>query len=190
MGRPAEEDRSNKITIKALKPHHRAMFRYAAAGKKPKEIAEIFGLGVAQVSIIMNSPLWLAELDRLVENLELSMVDAADELRSLTGRAIEVLSEEVHQITPQSKIRARVAFDILDRTGHPKGSDVHVGDKIIHFHSYTPKPGEDPKEAEEKLKKMREEAIETTLADSLLPEGGEDVAPTDGEPGDGGSGED
>jgi len=165
MGRIAAEDRSDKITIKALKPHHRAMFRYAAAGKTATEISEIFGMSVTQVSIIMNSPLWLAELNRLIENLELSMVDAADELRSLTGRAIEVLAEEIYAPTPQSKIRARVAFEILDRTGHPKQSDVHIGDKVIHFHSYTPRPGEDPKEVEKKLKDLREGGFEIFTVD-------------------------
>jgi len=156
MGRPPDEDRTGKIELQCLKPHHRAMARYAAAGKRPQDIAQIFGLSVPQVSIVMNSPLFKAEMDRVIEGLELSMKDAATELQELTGRATEVLAEELYAGEKGSKLRARVAFEVLYGTAMLKrGGDVQIGDKNINIINYTPEPGQDPKVVEAQLSEVR-----------------------------------
>ena len=161
MGRVPDEDRSDKITISHLWPHHRAMVRYAAAGKKPADIAAIFGMSLPQTSVIMNSPLFVAELNRLIKEMEMAIPDAAADLRTLVPRAVEVLSEELHAGDQGSSLRTRVAFGVLEGVGHlKKGGEVHIGDKEIHFHSYTPRPGEDPEEVEGKLLEHRDEIID------------------------------
>lgn len=157
MGRPPDKDREGKIELQCLKPHHRAMARYAAAGKRPQDIAQIFGLGAAQVSVIMNSPLFLKEMERVMEGLELSMRDAHTELLELQGRAAEVLAEELYAGNQGSKLRTRVAFEVLAGTGIlRRGGEQHIGDKSITIINYTPEPGEDPAQVEERLEALRE----------------------------------
>jgi hypothetical protein len=156
MGRIAEANRDDKITIQALRPHHRAMARYVAAGKRPIEIAEIFGLSLPQISVICNSPLFQTEVDRLCEGMELDMKDAATELKELTGRATEVLAEELYSPEKGSTLRARVAFEVLQGTAMlRKGGEQHFGDKTINIINYTPEPGDDPIEIETKLVGLR-----------------------------------
>lgn len=157
MGRPPDKDRTGKIEIQCLKPHHRAMARYAAAGKTPGDIAAIFGFSLPQVSVVMNSPLFKAEMMRVIEGLELSMRDAATELQELTGRATEVLAEELYAGEKGNKLRARVAFEVLYGTAMLKrGGDVQIGDKNINIINYTPEPGQNPVEVESRLKELRE----------------------------------
>ena len=131
MGRiPQLEPR--KINIHYLHPRHRSMARsLVGGGLSPTELALIYNLSRPQVSVIINSPLFKAEVMRMEALAEHNVVDARQELEMLKGRSIEVLADDLH--STDRKLRHTSAIDVLDRTGHPKGAPVQ---KHQHLHGH------------------------------------------------------
>ena len=153
MGRPAEE-LENRIQIGQLKNHHRSMARdIVACGElRNKDLARIYGMTESQISIIVNSPVFQAELARLETEVEESICDVREEIRLLVPRAARVLKEELYKddgdtpedrlSLPERKLRLGVAIDVLDRDsgrkkmGESAANDIHLHEhKEIHLHS-------------------------------------------------------
>lgn len=146
MGRPVENLGDDRIQIQQLKNHHRSMARdiIAMGEVRNKDLARIYNMYPAQISIITNSPVFLAELARLEDMVEDSITDVREDIRLLVPRAKRVISEELYKEddddeAPMSlgerKMRLTTAFDILDRdSGKKKHSE--SGAKEIHYHSH------------------------------------------------------
>lgn len=103
-----------------LWPHHRAMVRAAFEGAQPKELCEAYSLSEGQVSRIINSPLFQAELARLEAEAEVSLTSARRDLKLLAGTAVNLISEELETLKdaeswPERKLKLRTCFDVLDR---------------------------------------------------------------------------
>jgi len=131
MGRfPIQEQRT--VDIHYLHPHHRSMARaLVGGGLQPGELGVMFGFSPSQVSVIINSPLFKAEVARIEALAEYNVVDARAELDMLKGRSIEVLAEDLH--SKDDRLRHASAIDVLDRTGHPKGAPMQKH-KHVHGH--------------------------------------------------------
>jgi len=158
MGRLASEDR--KIKLQALRPHHRSMARLQVAyGLRTKELAKRFGMLEPQVSIIVNSPLYQAELARLENFADEMAVDVGGELNQLAGRAVEIIAEDLHS-KEKSAQRTKSAFAVLDRTGYHKKEEASDQRKqTLNFINLAPLPGEDPAESIARIKKIKEELL-------------------------------
>jgi len=130
MGRfPVAEKR---VEIGYLHPRHRSMARaLVAEGLTPTQLAERYNLSRPQVSIIINSPLFRAEMTRLEALAELESINARKELEMLQGRSIEVLAEDLY--AKDRRLRHQSAIDVLDRSGHPKGAPMQ---KHLHAHAH------------------------------------------------------
>ena len=146
MGRPEEvptgERPVDKIRIKCMKNHHRSMARdFVVGGLRNKELARMYSFSPSQVSIIINSPAFIAECSRLESDLEEEGVSVKEEIRLIAPLARRVLAkdlasdlEDLEYHLPARKYRAGVAQDILDRAGVHKGGDSGGGDLHIHKH--------------------------------------------------------
>ena len=146
MGRPVEDLGENRTQIKQLKNHHRSMARdIIAMGEiRPTDLARIYNMWPGQISIIINSPVFIAELARLEDLVEESICDVREDLRLLTPRAKQIITEELYKEDDdvekpmplaERKMRLSTAFDILDRdSGRKKHGE--SGAKELHFHSH------------------------------------------------------
>jgi len=145
MGRPEERptgDRPiDKIRIKQLKNHHRAMAReWVVGGLRNKELARLYDFSTSQISIIINSPAFIAECSRLETDLEEEGLSVREEIRLIAPLAKRVLSEDLREDLdelainlPARRHRAGVAMDILDRAGVHKGDN---GGQTVHLHKH------------------------------------------------------
>lgn len=158
MGRLAIQDRDNTSTptIAQLRPWHRSMARMmVAGGKRPGELAILFGITPTQISVITNSPLFLAELNRMEAMAEYEAVDMRTELEIRQGLALETIDE--HLVNKEAKIEGRVntALQILDRTGYGKKEQPQ---RHLHLHAH------------KEVKEMSDEELRSGISE-LLDEG-------------------
>lgn len=145
MGRPVEQ-LENRTQIKQLKNHHRSMARdIIAIGEiRPMDLARIYNMWPGQISVITNSPVFIAELARLEDLAEEAMCDVREDIRLLVPRAKQIITEELYKEDndedkpmplAERKLRLSTAFDILDRdSGKKKHGE--SGAKELHFHDH------------------------------------------------------
>jgi len=130
MGRMSVAEPANKINY--LHPHHRSMARaLVQGGLRNKDLVVMYGFSAGQISAIINSPLFKAEVARIEAQAEESAVDTVRDLTLMKGRAAEVIAEDLY--ANDRKLRSNTAFEVLDRTGHPKGAPVQ---KNLHLHQH------------------------------------------------------
>lgn len=123
-------------TISQLWPHHRSMARMFLEGMQPGEVATATGFSNGQVTRILHSPLFEAELARLESQAENKTVTVVGELKRMAGRAIEVLDENLQAENVSRELKTKTAFDILDRSGHSKRVDPQ---RHLHLHAHAHK---------------------------------------------------
>lgn len=120
MGRINQGKSADANGIHSMRPHHRSMARaVVAGGLTPGQLAETFGFSVSQVSAILGSPVFMAELERLEERSEDVVIQLREDIKNLRNRAIEVLDEDLH-IDPTNsdnrKMRQKAAISSLEFT--------------------------------------------------------------------------
>lgn len=124
-------------SIAQVRPWHRAMARMMAAGARPIELATGYGYTPAQVTKILESPLFQAELARIESQAVCEAVSVREDLQVMSARAIEVLDEALDMPVEDWQDRARkidAAFGVLDRAGYGK-KDQPVVQKHLHLHA-------------------------------------------------------
>jgi len=85
-------------------------------GQSNKQIAEELGLSQSRVSIIVSSPLFKLELERMMQQADDQVFDAMSKLRELQPGAVSVLHESMNQ-HEFPHLRLKAAIQVLDRTG-------------------------------------------------------------------------
>jgi len=151
MGRPAmtmpqgEGTRAiDGMRINQLKGHHRSMARdLVAGGLRGKELAELYDMTESQISIIINSPLFIAEVARIEAEIEDDVINVRQEIRVLAPRARRIIAREMKgdpEILGERKHQTNIAFEVLDRSGGglrpvPEGGELHIHKhEEIHIH--------------------------------------------------------
>ena len=124
---PNYSDSTISIQPKHTSSRHRAMMRYLIAGKTPGEIADIFELTNARVSVIINSPLFKEEMrkmegevrDEFVQN-EGGKVHTDSVRGRLAEEALRALDTIVgfRDNATSERVRQLSALEILDRAGY------------------------------------------------------------------------
>jgi len=129
---------SNNLTptISQLWPHHRSMARMFLEGMQPSEVATATGFSAGQITRILHSPLFEAELARLESQAEAEVVSVNGELKRMSLRAIEVLDENLQAENISRELKTKSAFDVLDRAGHGKKMDPQ---RHLHAHAHVHK---------------------------------------------------
>lgn len=154
VGQISSADRSGQSNIQQLRHYHRAIARLVAMGWKNSEVAARFGMSESRMSILVNSPLFRSEVERLQGNLEGQMADITKELADLRQRSVEVIAEELYQ-TERSQRRLGAAFNILDRTGHHRKVDMGIeGDNVTIVYNI-PRPGDDLQQAKQAIEEQK-----------------------------------
>lgn len=167
MTRPAKQIR--RYEPKKMRPAYAAMARARVfQNLSNKALAERFGYHESYVATIVNCGLFKAEERRLKDfatDKEVESYDPGAALNDMQEQAVAVIAEELYnaQRSPQ---RSKMALSILDRTGFaPKQFEPKQDNRRLTIINYAPLPGEDPKEANERLEKLRAEAIEVEKKD-------------------------
>jgi hypothetical protein len=120
-----------------LWPHHRSMVRAAFEGARPKDLAQAYGMTESQISCVINSPIFQAELSRLEAEAELSLTEARRNLKILADKSVIMISEELEALQeaesfPERKLKIKTCFDVLDRIKVvPDAPQVH-----LHQHAH------------------------------------------------------
>ena len=104
--------------LQHLRPVHREIMRRLVCGEKSVRIADDLRMSQSRLSIILNSPLFMAELGKLERDVTENVVDNLSEvdsrLRVLAPNAVEVINGiMIAKLTP-SPLRRACARDILD----------------------------------------------------------------------------
>lgn len=171
MGRFQENpDGSGKSPhIQHLRPHHRSMVRAVALGDfTPMELSQRFAMTPGQVSRIMGSPIFQAEVLRLQEEAEIITLDMAKDLKMMGELALQNLDEDLH-IKPETlearKYRGQVSTDILGMLGLSKtaGNNNTVINKILQVNQTINNNSKEVEEMDEQ--EIRDELLELTQTD-------------------------
>ena len=141
MGRPLERldwevrEERTRVALQSLRGHHRSMVRdKVAGGLRNHELAKMYGMSEAQISIIVNSPAFITEEARLEAEMEESVVDVKQRLLRLAPQATRVLTRNLFDQSdemPQRQLATKSAIDILDRVG--AGKDTGLGTNVVNI---------------------------------------------------------
>ena len=120
MGRPLEQlDPESRIQVHQLKSHHRSMARdLVAGGLQNYQVAKLYGMTETQISIIKNSPAFIAEMARLETQLEESVVEIKGRLLALAPQATRVLARNIYDESDDINVRrlaSKSAVDVLEK---------------------------------------------------------------------------
>lgn len=128
MGRYSE---GKTPTIMQLKPRHKWMARMVVAhGLSEKELSERTGMVQSHITRIVNSPLFVAERERLESIADSKTTDVRQELEARQERSIEIIDDVMFN-SHDKKLQKEVALEILDRTGYGKTAEPQ---KHLHAH--------------------------------------------------------
>ena len=141
-------------TISQLWPHHRSMARMFLEGMQPGEVATVTGFSPGQITRILHSPLFEAELARLESQAEQEVVSVDRELKKMAARAVEVLDENLQAENISRELKTKTAFDVLDRSGHSKKIDPQ---RHLHLHAH----------AHQKVQEMEQVELYEAVEDML-----------------------
>lgn len=140
MGRLAED---LSPIIQQIRPWHRSIARAAATGMRPSELASAYGYSNGQISRILGSPLFKAEVARIEAQAEVTAVNVRTEMNVLAVRAVEILDREMdpdYNLTEKDRaLQVSTSFGILDRTGSGKSDDKPKGELHLHKHLHVDK---------------------------------------------------
>ncbi len=105
-------------------------------GMQPGEVALVTGFSPGQITRILHSPLFEAELARLESQAEIEVVTVGNDLKRMANRALEVLDENLHSHDISRELKTKTAFDVLDRSGNSKKLDPQ---RHLHAHAHVHK---------------------------------------------------
>jgi len=144
------------------------MARMFLEGMQPGEVASVTGFSPGQITRILHSPLFEAELARLESQAEIEVVTVGNELKKMASRAIEILDENLHsqdEVVVSRELKTKTAFDVLDRSGHGKRLDPQ---RHLHAHAHVHKKVQEMEQVElyETVEDLLQEDEEVMEAES------------------------
>lgn len=142
MGRPAM---GLSPQISQLKNHHKNMARdlIANCGIRNVDLARMYNMTESQISIIINSPCFIAYMSELESQVEENICEVREDIRLMVPRAAHVLRTELFHEPAENqplslserKLRLTTALEVLDRdSGRKKHGE--SASKHLHFHNH------------------------------------------------------
>lgn len=126
---------TKKLYPNEMSSRHRSAMRMEIAGHTTNDIAQELGFNVQRLSLIMNSPLYIEEKEKLerdvkrefveAEGKKLSMDKTHQELQDNSEKAAKTLVGALDDVSSGS-VRINAAKEILDRTGYVKEEKVRA----------------------------------------------------------------
>ena len=126
---------NGRVKITQVKEHHRSMARdIVCGGLRNKDVAKLYDMTESQVSIIVNSPLFQAELARLEALADNAVFEVRQRTALMVPKATKVLEEVLNRAAPDevlnpetgefvappvekdaTKLGVKVALEVYDR---------------------------------------------------------------------------
>ena len=112
--------------LQLIRPRHREIMRRLVVGQSQKEIAEEMGLSLGRLSIIINSPLFKAELMKMEKDVRAKAVetigDVSVRIAKLQNPAVDILEHIIFDKEKKIgiKLRKDTALDVLELSGSGK----------------------------------------------------------------------
>ena len=94
------------------------ILRYFAIGTKPRHIAEALGVTVQTVHNICNSSLGQAKIRQLQGHRDVEFMQVQHRIAELAPVALEVAEETMLAATTPTKLKYKIAHDVLAMAGH------------------------------------------------------------------------
>jgi hypothetical protein len=116
-------DQWKKWEPQRLNSRHREIMRRILEGSNETQIAEQMGLSRVAVCLVVTSPLFRAELEKMEAERDDAVISRAE---ALSNEALDTLKNQMRSAKSES-IRNRAANDILDRAGYSKVEKRLVG---------------------------------------------------------------
>lgn len=112
--------------IKRMLPRYRDLMRRMLCGQVRRTIEREMNMSSANYTVIIGSPLFKAELEKMSIELDKQVLDklSSSKVQDVTSAKLQAASPEAADVdiallrSSSEKTRQRSAFDILDRTGH------------------------------------------------------------------------
>ncbi len=98
-------------------PRHRLIIALHLAGDKNKEICAKLGLSESHVSLILNDPRAVYEVENLAQGVADRTIDTALRIKLYANEALDEIVEEL-RTSRNEKVRQTAAFGLLDRAGY------------------------------------------------------------------------
>lgn len=147
---------------------HRYLVMLEIAGKRPGQIAEIVDITIGRVSTILNDP--RAELDRINLGAALAdrLTDVQSKLELYAHEALDVIVDELRDVTNRAETRIKAGFGLMDRAGYTPSvrEDLPPAPDI---------PEELISRVEEVSKELEENQFTYRMIEPKLAEGAEEV---------------
>ena len=126
-----DEGKPPVLGVKHISPRHREIMRRVVEGARHTDIAAHMGMEPESISLIVNSPLVRAEIDKMMEERDEAVTSRLD---NLSGEATDRIKNLMRNANSQM-LQARMAESILDRAGYGKVDKKIVavvgGDEVI-----------------------------------------------------------
>lgn len=123
-----------RTKITQMKNHHRSMARdVVCGGLQNKDIAKLYNMTESQVSIVVNSPLFQAELARLEALADNAVMEVKQRTALMIPKATKVLQNVLDRAAPEDvkpedvdradlKLGVQVALEVYDRVAPKVGA--------------------------------------------------------------------
>lgn len=105
------------MQISYIRPYHREIARRLVLGQRASDIARDIGMTASRLSIIINSPLFKIELQRLEDVRDEGVGNIGKTLKELSPVALEVIERTMYQARSE-KLKFEAAQDVLNRAGY------------------------------------------------------------------------
>jgi predicted transcriptional regulator len=122
-------DSVQKYGLSHIRPMHREIARRLVLGQRQGDVAAELGISDSRMSIIVNSPLFKREIDRLEKLREEGVQDVQRTLVEVSPLALEVVERTMYG-GKSERLRFDAAESILDRAGHSKINKVDIRGNI------------------------------------------------------------
>jgi len=116
MGRLPGDNRN--YDIQALRAVHMEILRRHFLGQKSKDIARDLRISESTVSYTINNPMAKEYLKELSEEADEEVVDVAKRVKEIAPEALRVVEKMLRDEEQPARLRAQIAWDILNRAGH------------------------------------------------------------------------
>lgn len=128
------------MAIKKILPKYRDLMRRIVCGQPRRQIELEMHMSSGNFSVITNSPLFQAELEKMQVELNKQVMDKLSTSkvedvvdRKLKEASIEAADKDIQLMRSTSeRVSQRSVFDILDRTGH-KPMEHYIADGSLEL---------------------------------------------------------
>jgi len=124
--KPREKVRPREL--KTIQERHHEIIRRLMLGQSNVRIADALGITKEDVSLVRNSPIVQKQLGTLHAVRDQQTINVSRQIRDLAPASIKLLGEIIEGKgvgeSAALSLRAKVAQDNLDRSGHPRQTNI------------------------------------------------------------------